>query len=521
MQTIESWITCRKYMPDPIEREVELQHLAGRTEQWTPTGLEGLSVVLPATVYPPREDTRLLDECIASLGNGNGAKLLELGTGSGVIAISAAQRGWRVTCCDINPLAVAAARGNAKTAGVDITVIEGGLEIGSGTNEDEVGPNDNAVDIGADGNQFANSSALAIDGPFDVIVWNLPYLDPPEKGEARLGPLEDAGLVDLAGETGLGAGLLSALEGNPNLLANDGIVLLLHTNNERGNLLQTHWTSHGWATRHVADKRLGGDERLTCFAAWNPFAGREIEHRESVDSTNRRLLDEGGAHGRCLVASQQTAGRGQRERQWQTNLGDFAGSWLIPNLGEPGALQLHAAVAVADAVASLLDHPLPSAHWTNGGKLISSGIEVRWPNDLWSPGGKFAGVLVEGRQQGDEQRIVLGIGVNCVVSGSGDFPTSCLEELVGENFSRAQFERSLDASVASHFEIKERLGFPCKESRQRHYWALLSGHLGVGTQLLVKGRATTPISLSDEAGLNSIDNGVMIENKNSYERSWK
>jgi biotin-(acetyl-CoA carboxylase) ligase/methylase of polypeptide subunit release factors len=506
-------------MTDPIEREVELQYSTGRKEHWLPSGLEGLSVVLPATVYPPREDTKLLDECLASLGTGKGAKLLELGTGSGVIAISAALRGWQVTCCDINPLAVAAARGNAKTAGVDITVIEGGLEFGSAGGD---------VEIGGAGNGPVASLGLGIDGPFDVIVWNLPYLDPPKKGEARLGPLEDAGLVDLAGESGsgagksgLGAGLLSALEENPNLLANDGMVLLLHTNNERGNLLQTHWTSRGWATRHIADQRLGGDERLTCFAAWLPFKGREIEYRESVDSTNRRLLDEGGAHGRCLVASEQTAGRGQRERKWLTNQGDFAGSWLISDLGEPGALQLHAAVAVADAVASMLNHPLPSAHWTNAAKLISSGLEVRWPNDLWCDGGKLAGVLVEGRQQGEEQRVVLGIGVNCPAGVNGDFPTSSLEQLVGEKFSRAGFERALDASVASHFEVKERLGFPCKESRQRHYWALLSGHLGVGTQLVVEGRATTPFSLSEQAGLNSIDNGVVIENNNSYNRSWK
>lgn len=481
-------------MADPIEREVELQHSPGRTEQWESEGLQGLSVVLPATVYPPREDTDLLDRCVASIGSGNGCRLLELGTGSGVVAISSALRGWEVTCCDVNPLAVAAARGNASTAGVEITVNEGGLD---------------------------ESGNLAFEGPFDVILWNLPYLEPPTDGEARLGPLEDAGLVDLPDDTGWGGRLLTALENNPKLLSDDGMVILLHTNNVRGDHLQTLWRTQGWATRIMGDRRLGGDERLTCFAAWKPFGGREIELRDSVDSTNRRLLEEGGGEGRCLVAVEQQAGRGQRERLWITQPGDFAGSWIIPGLGGAGELQLDAAVAVADAIACLLDEPLPSAHWTNAGKIVRSGLEVRWPNDLWHDGGKLAGVLVEGRQQGAELRVVLGIGVNCRPRQEDDFPTSSLEELVGREVSQTEFCRVMDASVASHFENKKRLGFPCKPSRRRQYWALLSGHLGVGTQLLVNGRSTTPSRLAEGGELKSIDNGQEVLVSSSYERAWE
>jgi biotin-(acetyl-CoA carboxylase) ligase/methylase of polypeptide subunit release factors len=509
-------------MPDPIEREVELQHSKGRMEQWKPEGLQGLSVVLPATVYPPRDDTRLLDECVASLGPGEGGKLLELGSGSGVISIASALRGWQVTCCDVNPLAVAAARGNAEAAAVDIEVIEGGLD---------------------------ESGELQLDGPFDVIVWNLPYLQPPEKGGARLGPLEDAGLVDLPSGTGWGARLLATLEENPQLLTDDGLVLLLHTNNERGNSLQSNWLRQGWATRHVADKRLGGDERLTCFAAWKPFRGRALEVRDSVDSTNRRLLDEfgdevggnggneaeggdevggnggneaeGGDEGRGLVAAEQTAGRGQRQRSWTTQLGDFAGSWVIHQPGEPGDLQIHAAVAVADSIACLLEKPLPSAHWTNAGEVVSAGLEVRWPNDLWFEGGKLAGVLVEGRQQGAEQRVVLGIGVNLCSRESSDYPSSSLEELLGRQVSVADFTLVMDASVASHFERKSRLGLPCNPSRRRQYWALLSGHLRGGAKLLVEGRSTIPFGLTEGAELITIDSGDELMVSSSYERSWK
>jgi biotin-(acetyl-CoA carboxylase) ligase len=165
--------------------------------------------------------------------------------------------------------------------------------------------------------------------------------------------------------------------------------------------------------------------------------------------------------------------------------------------------------------------PLPSAHWTNAGKIVVSGLEVRWPNDLWHDGGKLAGVLVEGRQQGAELRVVLGIGVNGRPRQEDDFPTSSLEELVGEEVSQTEFCRVIDASVASHFENKKRLGFPCKPSRRRQYWALLSGHLGVGTQLLVNGRSTIPSSISERGELKSIDNGQEVLVSSSYERTWE
>ena len=57
---------------------------------WQAYGLEEIELTIPPTVYPPREDSSLLDRTIAELGPGHGKHLLEIGCGSGAISIAAA-----------------------------------------------------------------------------------------------------------------------------------------------------------------------------------------------------------------------------------------------------------------------------------------------------------------------------------------------------------------------------------------------------------------------------------------------
>jgi len=62
-----------------------------------------LTIMLHPSVYNPAEDTFLLLESIAL---SPGTKVLELGTGCGIIAVYCAQQGCHVTCTDINPHAL-------------------------------------------------------------------------------------------------------------------------------------------------------------------------------------------------------------------------------------------------------------------------------------------------------------------------------------------------------------------------------------------------------------------------------
>ncbi|WP_400230388.1 HemK2/MTQ2 family protein methyltransferase [Methanomethylophilus alvi] len=145
---------------------------------------DGLDMAEDPEVYPPSEDSILLTE---SLDIRIGEKVLEIGTGSGIVSIQCALNGADVVCGDINPRAVALARRNAVANGVDIDVRE--------------------TDV------YSN-----IEGRFDTIVFNLPYL-----------PVEDEGELAKAwsgGPDGLGP-LPRLLEGAPEHLLPDGRVVVV------------------------------------------------------------------------------------------------------------------------------------------------------------------------------------------------------------------------------------------------------------------------------------------------------
>ncbi|MFC9817431.1 methyltransferase domain-containing protein [Streptomyces virginiae] len=69
-------------------------------------------IVLP-TVYRPQADTRLLAASLAREALGPGTDVVEIGTGTGALALHAVGRGARVTAVDVSAMAVATARMNA------------------------------------------------------------------------------------------------------------------------------------------------------------------------------------------------------------------------------------------------------------------------------------------------------------------------------------------------------------------------------------------------------------------------
>ncbi|MFG2617264.1 HemK2/MTQ2 family protein methyltransferase [Streptomyces sp. NPDC048507] len=85
-----------------------------------PTGL----MSLPG-VYPPQEDTRLLAEALTHERLGPGSDVLEIGTGTGALALLAAGRGARVTAVDVSWPAVLTARLNARRGRLPLRVLHG------------------------------------------------------------------------------------------------------------------------------------------------------------------------------------------------------------------------------------------------------------------------------------------------------------------------------------------------------------------------------------------------------------
>ncbi|MGW0706343.1 HemK2/MTQ2 family protein methyltransferase [Streptomyces sp. NPDC002643] len=115
---------------------------------------------VPRGVYRPQADTRLLGRAMRREGIAGGADVLDLGTGSGVLAVEAARMGGRVTAVDISWRAVAAARFNALLNGQSVRVRHGDL-----------------------------ASAVLPGRRFDLVVANPPYVPAPgavpPRGTAR------------------------------------------------------------------------------------------------------------------------------------------------------------------------------------------------------------------------------------------------------------------------------------------------------------------------------------------------
>ncbi|MDY0292970.1 MAG: methyltransferase [Candidatus Methanomethylophilaceae archaeon] len=135
-------------------------------------------------VYPPSEDSILLVE---SLEVSPGEKVLEIGCGSGVVAIHCALNGCRVTAADMNPAALENTTLNAAANGAHLEV-------------------------------FLSDVYDGVCGRYDTIVFNLPYL-----------PVEEEGALALAwsgGPDGLGP-LPDLLEGAPEHLLPGGRLVVV------------------------------------------------------------------------------------------------------------------------------------------------------------------------------------------------------------------------------------------------------------------------------------------------------
>lgn len=78
-------------------------------------------------VYAPQDDTDLLAGALSEEPLPPGAHVLDVGTGTGALALAAARRGTRVTAVDLSWRAVWTARVNAWLAGLPVHIRQGNL----------------------------------------------------------------------------------------------------------------------------------------------------------------------------------------------------------------------------------------------------------------------------------------------------------------------------------------------------------------------------------------------------------
>ena len=383
---------------------------------------KSIDLTIPPTVYPPREDTALLHQVLSEIQPFGLRTLLEIGSGSGALSIAAAGFGWNVDACDINPYAVLATRQNAKNANVHVETFEGGI-----------GPS-----------EFETETLQLESKRYDVVLWNMPYI-PAEDADQLLGPMEEAALLDTHPQ-----GLLTVfarMMAQNRLCKLNGIALLVCRENVDWMRSVDILRQQGLAARVVRSLTFDDDETIQVIATWHPFVQSKHHHLREVDSTNAELLRGKYATGDSIVANVQTSGRGRHGNQWQDHPQSFKGSWML----DPSSIvQLSPKRQIE--VAQEIRFALCSEH------LHLQNMRIKWPNDiLVRPDGaelwrKCGGILFQSYSKGEEQRIVLGVGINTIAKSLGP-GQGCLEEIEVTSIPSRLFT-ILNAVVASLFEIK-------------------------------------------------------------------
>jgi len=158
------------------------------------------------------------------------------------------------------------------------------------------------------------------------------------------------------------------------------------------------------------------------------WLGSDLLHYEELPSTNsllKKLGSEEFAHGTVLIADDQTEGRGQYKRAWDTekykNL-TFTMAFKPSSGARLPLLTLGCALGILRV-------------------LESEGIEncrIKWPNDLLVDGKKICGLLTESVFLGSTiERVIVGIGLNVnqkeFVDDLAIEPTSVAMETGGES----------------------------------------------------------------------------------------
>ena len=201
--TSEQWQAFQGYWQRRLAGE-PLAYILGRKEFWS------LELRVDGNVLIPRPESELLVElCLRLLPNEDGIKVIDLGCGSGAIALALASERprWQITATDVSPAALAVARANGRRLGLEVRWVEGDWLRGVGGGgfggfESGCGGRD-----GCGGGVFGGSCRGGRYEKYDAIVANPPYLAADDPHLARLGYEPRGALVaGLGGDVAGGVG---------------------------------------------------------------------------------------------------------------------------------------------------------------------------------------------------------------------------------------------------------------------------------------------------------------------------
>ncbi len=139
--------------------------------------------------------------------------------------------------------------------------------------------------------------------------------------------------------------------------------------------------------------------------------------------------------GLCVLAENQTKGRGRRGRSWQSAAGQsiLCSVLLADNRQSAAMISLAVSLAAAEAI------------------RLASGLSpvIKWPNDILIDGRKIAGILVESKAYKHRTAFVAGIGINVHQNQTFfdqidlDYPATSIDIETGQIADKNHLVRSL------------------------------------------------------------------------------
>jgi len=231
---------------------------------------------------------------------------------------------------------------------------------------------------------------------------------------------------------------------------------------------------------------------------------------DSIDSTNLEALRYMNSVAEvaplCILAEQQTAGRGRRGRPWVSPYAqNLYLSLVLPVTG--GARQLEGlSLTVGLAVYRALQTYGPP------------GLGLKWPNDLLAGGRKLAGILLELHgDPADRCGVVIGIGINVNMMRAPDVDQAwtSLRLASGRLLCRSEVVLRVCASLKDHLARHAEGGFAAlrEEWQAAHLWQdrevlLTTGQQAIGGR--VRGvDASGALLLERDGVLNAYSGGEL------------
>ena len=228
-------------------------------------------------------------------------------------------------------------------------------------------------------------------------------------------------------------------------------------------------------------------------------AGYRLAAFDQIGSTNEEAIARARA-GECgpiwFVTTEQTAGRGRRQRPWIAPRGNLASSVLE-------VMKIAPAVAATLGFAAGLALETALQKVSVEARLRAAGSDhlrfsLKWPNDVLAGRQKLSGILLEAEPVADRLAVVVGIGTNVVAAPEGmPTPATSLHALGIQIGAEELFAALSDAWIEFRGIWDDGRGF----AEIRRLW--LARAAGLGEQMTIQTghtRLEGTFDTIDEAG---------------------